>query len=286
MPSKISNRSALVGINSKRQIVLPKKRPNLVASNIKHFFKERSINYKKRLALVGAGVVLAGATVVASFNHANAKSREINAVRQSQNVQTSLEDKKVAVFKGQLQKNEAAMINNWKNKQTNVVYNFNSVLIKDLPKNQIISSRVFFNELTRFSYSKKIFDLKTSKRLYDYCIQKGISPSYMLSLSRFENRHASDGVRVRHNKNIFNIRAKKGELSDDLGFRIFPTFEAGFKAGVDLIASDVYAGGHRKTVSLIAEKFAPKKDGNKTNEYIQNITVQRQKLIDAHLNNK
>ena len=145
--------------------------------------------------------------------------------------------------------------------------NVRSVLLNEIPSQNRISHETFASELIRFK--SPLSNPKISRRLFDYCTKQNLDHTYFLAKSRIESHHGTDKEN-RLNRNVGNLKARKKEKVDAEGFRIFPNFEEGAKAMVDLIVSKAYAGGSKKTVETIEFKYAPPVE-NSTNQNIRVI---------------
>jgi len=86
--------------------------------------------------------------------------------------------------------------------------------------------------------------------------------------------YKTDGTRAWRNNNPGNIvcssfAKRKGSIGCDGIMAIFPDAETGEKAQKDLLRTETYKN---RSVREVVKKYAPKKDGNPTEKYIQYVT--------------
>ena len=81
-------------------------------------------------------------------------------------------------------------------------------------------------------------------------MKRNLDPAYFLAKSRIESRHGVD-PKNQLNRNIGNLKARKGEKADAKGFAVYKTFEEGARALIDRLVSNVYVGSGKNTVETI-----------------------------------
>lgn len=104
--------------------------------------------------------------------------------------------------------------------------------------------------------------------LYDDGVKYGIDPVYALAFFLHESSFGTTGVaRVTHS--LGNIRASEGYQQYD-GYRLYPTWEAGFEDWYKLIADQYVAQWKLVTVDQIVPVYAPSSE-NDVGAYIQSV---------------
>jgi Mannosyl-glycoprotein endo-beta-N-acetylglucosaminidase len=108
----------------------------------------------------------------------------------------------------------------------------------------------------------------TGQALYDSGKLTGIDPAYALAFFWHESQFGKYGV-ARTNKGIGNIRCTSG-YSCLYGFRMYPTWQAGYVDWYGLIAWYGTAL-HKWAIETIVPTYAPPGDNNDTPAYIQSV---------------
>lgn len=105
--------------------------------------------------------------------------------------------------------------------------------------------------------------------LYDYGVQYNIDPAYALAFFMHESSFGTAGVaKVTHS--LGNIRSTPG-YPDYQGYRLYPTWEAGFEDWYKLISQQYVNAWGLYTVDQIIPVYAPASDNNDEAAYIQSI---------------
>ena len=224
--------------------------------------------FLKGLVLAGGGAVL-GTAVVRSHKRSKKMMAELAELERKRKIRDVEHAKKMA----ELEANSKRELEAWRIKtekeravaKLKPKLNIKSVLLGDVPEQNRLSHETFHGELMRFK--SPLADPKISKRLYDYCTKQNLDYAYFLAKSRIESHHGTD-EKNRLNKNVGNLRARKGEKADAKGFRVFASFEEGAKAMIDRLVSKTYIGGGKTTVETIEFKYAPPIE-NSTNQNIR-----------------
>ena len=105
--------------------------------------------------------------------------------------------------------------------------------------------------------------------LYNDGLKYGIDPVYALAFFMQESTFGTQGVAtVTHS--LGNIRANSGDPQYH-GYRMYPTWEAGFEDWYHLMAHEYIGQWKLTTVDQIIPVYAPGSDNNDVTTYIQNI---------------
>jgi len=104
--------------------------------------------------------------------------------------------------------------------------------------------------------------------LYDDGVKYGIDPAYALAFFLHESSFGTTGVAtVTHS--LGNIRATAGYRQYE-GYRLYPTWEAGFEDWYKLIAEQYVAQWKLVTIDQIVPVYAPSTE-NDVDAYIQTV---------------
>jgi hypothetical protein len=243
-------------------------------------------SYRGRaIGMVGATIAM-GALTIMSVKRGVKETIRLKQDSQKFEQRFEQRQRKTAELRRQIQKQHQIEIDLHRKKHEQRLaepkLNVSSVLLSGIPIQNKISHSTFASELVRFK--SPLANKALSKRLFNYCVKNNLDPTYFLAKSRIESHHGTDRKNVL-NKNVGNLRARKGEKIDLGGFRVFGSFEEGAKAMIDRLVSKVYIGGGRTTVENIEIKYAPAIE-NPTNQNIRVIHQIKNQLYKQEFKRK
>lgn len=127
-------------------------------------------------------------------------------------------------------------------------------------------SAIFINQVLDYYHSPAA---GKGQALYDDGLKYGIDPVYALAFFMQESTFGTQGVAtVTHS--LGNIRANSGDPQYQ-GYRMYPTWEAGFEDWYHLMANQYIRQWKLTTVDQIIPVYAPGSDNNDVTTYISNI---------------
>lgn len=109
----------------------------------------------------------------------------------------------------------------------------------------------------------------TGKELFLLGVHYGIDPIYALAFFQHESSFGLAGV-ARFTRGLGNIRCTPG-YSCYQGYRMYGSWEEGYKDWYKLLSSTVYIGSGLQTVEQIIPRYAPAADNNDERAYIAAI---------------